>query len=60
MTQRSIEFIDGEILKDGTDTTGTEYEALVIAAQLWTETPQGAQAYFSETALDPYEVANAQ
>lgn len=53
------EFKDGAVLRDGTDTTGTEYEAIVTDANLGTIPSETASAYFSETALDPYEIANA-
>lgn len=53
MTQ---EFLDGEVLRDGTITIGTKYNAEVVAG----ETKETSSATFDETALDPYEVANTE
>ena len=52
-------FIDGETLADGTDVAGSEYNTIVTAAIAGTVPAQTASAYFSELALDPYEVALA-
>lgn len=60
MAVTAQEFVDGEKLRDGTDVTGTEYETTVTAANVPEEISASKSAYFSEQALDPYEVANAQ
>lgn len=55
-----IEFVDGEKLRDGTATIGTAYDLAVAVAQGGDELPDSQSSYFSEQALDPYEVNNAE
>ncbi len=56
MAVDTTDFLTGEVLRDGTDTDGTKYDAEVDAGS----TSETSAASFDETALDPYEVANAQ
>ena len=56
MAVDTAEFLAGDVLRDGTDTVGTKYDAEVDAK----ETSETSAATFDEQALDPYEVANAQ
>ena len=51
------EFIDGEITREGLDVLGSKYNEVVTYAIAENETSAVHSAYFSETALDPYEVA---
>ncbi len=52
-------FEDGSTDRVGTDTSGTTYEATVVAANAGTVAEAAQSAYFDEQALDPYERANA-
>ncbi len=52
-------FDAGNENRDGSDTTGTVYDATVDLANAGTIPSDSAAGYFDESALDPYEVANS-
>lgn len=49
----------GDENKKGGDTSGTKYDNLVDAAIAGTPPAEASSAYFSDTALDPYEVQHS-
>lgn len=49
----------GDEDRKGNDTSGTTFDAIVDAARAGTAPSHTSAAYFSETALDPYEVKHS-